>query len=265
MMNIMNEAEEYELFGYPDTEMQDCNFLVSTFAAYGHDIHKLLDIACGTGRHALEMAKWGYNVTGVDISPAMVRTASQKAADKRLSVTFIQKDMRAFDFRGDFDAAYILFNTMTLLTRNDDLVRFMSGVHMALKSSGLFIIQVGNLWPAIAQGKLSNSTFAGVEENGGVKRVKESEAIIGPYNNILCMQDMLQYWRGGEELAPKTQTVCTRIFSFNELDLLRRLTGFEILQVFGAMDINQKAPDPHKVAKVENPSASYVMVLEKTR
>lgn len=77
-MDSLDEAEEYELFGYPNTTIQDCNFLEDVFSTFGHKIHALLDIACGTGRHALEMAKRGYTVTGIDVSENMLNVAIKK-------------------------------------------------------------------------------------------------------------------------------------------------------------------------------------------
>ena len=62
MLDVLDGAEEYDLFGYPNTTIKDCNFLEDMFTTFGHKIHGILDVACGTGRHALEMTKRGDTV-----------------------------------------------------------------------------------------------------------------------------------------------------------------------------------------------------------
>jgi SAM-dependent methyltransferase len=263
MKNSLAEAEEYRLFGHPGTELQDCDFLEAVFASASIPVQKILDIACGTGRHAVEMARRGYAVTGVDISPDMLAAARQEAQAQGLEIELLQEDMRELHFPQAFDAAYILFNTMCLLTRNEELLAFLKGVHIALKPGGLLVIEVGNLWPSIASGKLANGSFSGDEERQGIRRRREMEFIIGPYNNLMCHLDHKCFWRGEEELEPKSRTVLLRIFSLNELDLLCRLTGYTIQEVYGATDPQAKILDPDKSQKLENPNRSYVLLLKK--
>ncbi len=145
-LETLDDAEEYELFGYPHTEIGDCNFLEDVFTTFGHKAKDVLDIACGTGRHAIEMAKRGYAVTGIDISENMLKVAKEKASDQTLQIEFVQKDMSKLDLDEGFDVAYSLFNSLSLITRNIDLIGFMNGVHRSLRKDGLLIVQVGNLW-----------------------------------------------------------------------------------------------------------------------
>jgi SAM-dependent methyltransferase len=209
------------------------------------------------------MAKRGYQVTGVDLSPDRLRVAERRAQEQKLPITYMQKDMADLEFEEAFDAAYILFNTICLLTHNDDLIRFLNGVHRSLKAGGLFVIEVGNLWPYIAKGQLINITYTGDEERGDVRRLRDSEIVIGPYNNLMEHRMCKRFWRDGQEPGVLEETHHMRIFSLNELDLLCRLTGFEILDVFGTTDIDQKYTDPNRVENIETKFSSYVLVLRK--
>lgn len=264
MSNVLDEAEEYELFGYPHTEIKDCNFLEDVFAAFGQNVNDILDIACGTGRHALEMAKRGYNVTGIDISESMLKVAMKKASEQKLHINFVKKDMMGLDLKREFDAAYILFNTLTLLTRNEDLIKFFNGMNNSLRENGLLVIEVGNLWSYIAEGNFSNSLSKRDEEKTGIKRHLDVRTIIGLYNNVYCHKSSIRYWRNGEELQPKTTITNKRIFSINEFDLLCRLTKFKILEVFGSTDINEKIENPNKIEEIEKPYRGFVLVLRKS-
>ena len=262
-MDILDDVEEYELFGYPHTEMKDCDFLEAVFSTFGHGVHDILDIACGTGRHALEMAGRGYAVTGIDISENMLNAAKKKAFDQKLQINFIRGDMMELDFKDDFDAAYMLF-TAIILTRNEDLTKLFDGVRSCLREGGLFIIEVGNLWSYIAQGNFHNESH--ITDQGpkaGIKRRLNAKMTIGPYNNIYCHDIHIQYWRNGEELQPKTVLTNKRIFSVNEFDLLCRLTKFKIAEVFGSTDIDARIEDPNRIQEIEKPYRGFVFVLGK--
>ena len=263
MSDTIGEAEEYELFGYPHTTLQDCDFLEHAFATFGRDVRRVLDIACGTGRHALEMARRGYSVTGIDISEDMLKAAGLKAAHEGLSIELIAQDMRDLAAVEAYDATYIMFNTIALLTENDDLIDFMDSAFDCLAPSGLFVVQTGNLWAYIAGGKLSNSVYNSEDEVAGVRRAQHTEIIIGPYNNLIGHRDQSRYWKDGLELPPKQEAFDARVFSVNEFDLLCRLTGFRILQVYGAADIHSQISDPNRITKVEQPHSDLVVVLGK--
>lgn len=65
----------------------------------------ILDIGCGTGRHAVELARRGYRVTGVDLSEGMLAEARRKAGEAGVEVTWVQSDARQFAAHERFDAA----------------------------------------------------------------------------------------------------------------------------------------------------------------
>ena len=59
---------------------------------------RILDVGCGTGRHAIELAKRGYSVTGVDLSDSMLQQAMEKAHGEKVSVNFLKADARELPF-----------------------------------------------------------------------------------------------------------------------------------------------------------------------
>jgi 2-polyprenyl-3-methyl-5-hydroxy-6-metoxy-1,4-benzoquinol methylase len=58
---------------------------------------KILDIGCGTGRHSLELARRGYDVTGIDLSESMIDKARSLALAENLKIDFRVKDARNFN------------------------------------------------------------------------------------------------------------------------------------------------------------------------
>lgn len=81
----------------------------------------ILDIGCGTGRHAVELARRGFKVTGVDISAGMLAQARAKAAAAGVVVTWVQEDATRFSAGDAFDAAICLCEgAFGLLGAGDD-------------------------------------------------------------------------------------------------------------------------------------------------
>lgn len=80
----------------------------------------VLDIGCGTGRHAVELARAGYHVTGVDISSGMLREARAAAERAGVELELVQDDATSFDLGRHFDAALCLCEGSLGLLGDDD-------------------------------------------------------------------------------------------------------------------------------------------------
>lgn len=72
----------------------------------------ILDVACGGGRHALALARRGYSVEGVDSSATLVAYATRCAYEQAARARFTQADMRALDYRQQFDAALVMNSSL---------------------------------------------------------------------------------------------------------------------------------------------------------
>lgn len=213
------------------------------------------------------MTRRGYVVTGIDISEDRIDMAIRKASDQNLEIRFLNRDMTRLDFKDEFDAAYVLFNSLSLITRNEDLLRFMEGIHRSLRKDGLLVVQVGNLWLYIAGNNFENERHQREDEKASIKRHEDVRTVIGPHNNIYCHRVEARYWRNGKELKSKAWDEPKRIFSVNEFDLLCRLTSFEILDVYDTTDVKQKIEDPDKIEETDkdpkSPYHYFVLVLRR--
>src|SRR3954463_4969123 len=85
---------------------QEVDFLVDALALKPG--HRVLDVGCGPGRHALALARRGFDVIGVDLSPEFVALARAAAAAEGLTARFEEHDVRALAYDADFDAAICL-------------------------------------------------------------------------------------------------------------------------------------------------------------
>jgi SAM-dependent methyltransferase len=103
----------------------------------------LLDLACGTGRHAIELARRGYEVVGLDLSLAMLARAGDDAQDLGAKLNFVQGDMRDMTFDEQFDGVYC-WNTSFGYFEEEKNAQVVDRVHRSLKSGGLFLLDVVN-------------------------------------------------------------------------------------------------------------------------
>jgi len=104
----------------------------------------ILDLGCGFGRHAIELALRGYEVTGVDISTELLAYAKKIAEEKGVSVSWVQRDMRKTDFLDEFDGAICLFTSFGYFESEKEDFRVLSGVSQALMPGSRFVLDVEN-------------------------------------------------------------------------------------------------------------------------
>lgn len=83
-----------------DTDHQ-VEFLIHTMKLTGKE--RILDLACGFGRHSLALARRGFSVVGVDLTKDYIEDARKQAKEEGLKIEFIQSDLRDLNFDEEFD------------------------------------------------------------------------------------------------------------------------------------------------------------------
>ncbi len=106
----------------------------------------LLELGCGTGRLLLPLARAGFEITGVDMSPRMLAISEEKvnAAGLGKQVTLVQADMREVDLPQRFRMAFIAINSFMHLTTLEDQLQALRTLHRLLLPGGLLVIDVDN-------------------------------------------------------------------------------------------------------------------------
>ena len=102
---------------------------------------RVLDLACGTGRHSVLLARRGAFVVGVDKTAAYLKEA-RRAARGLDNCLFARGDMRRLAFQGEFDAALNLWTSFGYFAKPSDDIVALKGVARALKPGGLFLIDL---------------------------------------------------------------------------------------------------------------------------
>ena len=104
---------------------------------------RILDLACGHGRHTNQLAELRYNVVGVDISQGFLEIARKNAKDKGLTTEFIRNDMREIAFKEEFDRVLLLFTSFGYF-EDEDNIKVIKNVANVLKPGGLFCFDTFN-------------------------------------------------------------------------------------------------------------------------
>ncbi len=102
---------------------------------------RILDLACGHGRHAIQLAKRGFEVTGYDLSEVFLERARADAEAQGASVRWIRGDMRELLFDGEFDAAVNVFTAFGYFEDPEDDERTLRGIRAALRPGGRFLLE----------------------------------------------------------------------------------------------------------------------------
>ena len=121
----------------------ECDFIEKE-AGYDKKI-RILDIGCGTGRHSIELAQRGYNVTGIDLSDSQLNRAREKAIAVNLEIEFLLHDARRLPFNGEFDLAIMICEGAFPLMETDEMnFQILESAARALKDNGKLIFTTLN-------------------------------------------------------------------------------------------------------------------------
>mgnify|MGYP000864395444 FL=1 len=138
-----NYARKYDAESFTQGTAGECDFIETEIG--GDRSVRILDIGCGTGRHAIELAARGYAVVGVDLSTAQLARARAKAAERGLTVDFRPADARELPFAAEFDLALMLCEGAFPLMETDDMnFRILQGAARALRPGGKLIFTTLN-------------------------------------------------------------------------------------------------------------------------
>lgn len=135
-MSVFDAYARYYDLLYEDKDyVGEALYISSLIQKFNPHASSLLDIGCGTGRHAALFAQKGYCVCGMDRSAEMISLASKRNPD----IEFEQGDLCDFNLRRKFDVISALFHVISYLTTDDELQSAFRNVREHLSADGLFV------------------------------------------------------------------------------------------------------------------------------
>jgi glycine/sarcosine N-methyltransferase len=137
-------AADYDRFvNWKGRLTHELPFFESLFEGQG--VRRVLDAACGTGHHAIALAQRGYEVTGTDLSTAMIERARQNADAQGVAATFAVAGLGELSSLGQmFDAALCLGNSLPHVLSAGAVDRALADLAGVLRPQGLLVIQNRN-------------------------------------------------------------------------------------------------------------------------
>lgn len=106
---------------------------------------RILDLACGTGRHAMELTRLGYSVEGSDLSAEMIAVARRESALKNLKLPFYNESFQTCrNIQKKYDVLLALFASIDYLVLKEDLSLALNNIFSLLEDGGIFIFDFWN-------------------------------------------------------------------------------------------------------------------------
>lgn len=105
----------------------------------------ILDLACGTGRHIIELSKYGYKIDGSDIAAGMIEEAKELAGEHNLEINFYNHSFQeSYQIDKKYDVVISMFSAMNYLTTFEDQHKSLSNIYNLLEDGGHFIFDFWN-------------------------------------------------------------------------------------------------------------------------
>jgi SAM-dependent methyltransferase len=225
-------AQAYDVVYQDKDYASECHVLRGVFESHArHHVRRVLDLGCGTGGHALVLAGNGFEVTGVDRSPAMLAEAARKARTAGVGVSWVASDIRRLELRRRFDAAVMMFAVLGYQVGDADVRATLASARRHLEPGGILAFDVWHGPTVVAERPSERRrTF----ERGNVRVERASRGVLD-VERATCRVDITlrQLKEGGGSGGELTEHHEMRYFFPEELERFTADTGFELVALTG--------------------------------
>jgi len=225
----------YQYKNYP----KECVFLEKVLKRYIKKKNvSILDLGCGTGSHALILAKQGNKVTGVDLSDSMIKLAKEKARRTGIEVDFRQGDVRNIGLNKKFDIVLLMFNVIGYQITNQDLVSTLKTASRHLKKGGILIF---DCWfgPAVLK-QMPGSRKKIIKKSNREKLIKSSTSVLDILNQTVDIKYQVLRVLKGKVFDKVNETHKIRFLFPQEIRYYLEEAGLQGLEICPFLQLNKK-------------------------
>jgi SAM-dependent methyltransferase len=206
----------------------------------------ILELACGTGRVAIPLARKGYDLTGIDLAPGML--AQARAKSDGLAIRWAEGDCRRFALGRRFALAYMTGNAFQAYLTDADQRALLAAVRGHLPPDGRFAFETRNPREADLHGHEAEEYWHSyVAPNGRRVNVALAERY-DPATRILDCH-VFRYW-ADSDAGPRRSRILIRYTDRGRLNRLLAAEGFAVEQQYGDFDRSPWTPASERIATV---------------
>jgi 2-polyprenyl-3-methyl-5-hydroxy-6-metoxy-1,4-benzoquinol methylase len=198
---------------------------------------KILDLACGFGRHTNRLAVMGNTMTGVDITPGFLEIARQEAIQKGVNVCYQQNDMRYISFDSEFNCVLILFTAFGYFSDEENL-RVLINARKALLPGGLLIFDSQNRDTFLK--RMQPTIVVENEGNLMIDRISFDSVQGRLYNRRIVIRDGIR----------NDKPYFIRLYNPNEIQGLITQAGLILEHIYGGWEMQELTPETNRVVVI---------------
>jgi SAM-dependent methyltransferase len=220
--------------------LDDDLFMIRQFARRSGS--PILELGCGTGRVLLPLARDGHRVVGVDVSPAMLAIARNKAEAEGLAgqVSLLQQDMRNLDLDRHFNLIFSAINSFSHLLSTRDQLAALARVREHLAPGGLLLLDLFN--PDLARlldlrGRMTLDKI--LHDPDGQRLLKFRAETVDLAHQVIHVTYVIDRIDGQGRVERTVFPFDMRYLFRYELELLLLHAGFEVEAIYGSYDLDQ--------------------------
>jgi len=221
---LFNSGSYYDLF-YKDKDYEnEARCVHQKLVENNIKGKRLLELGCGTGKHAKILSELGYKILGIEKSYSMINSA-----DTIANFECMQGDIRKIKLQEKFDSVISLFHVMSYQTTNESLLAVFKTAFDNLEDNGLFIFDV---WyaPAVIHQKPTIRIKKIKTESNYITRIAEPELLVNK-NQVNVKYTFYDLNSTSNQLKIIEEIHPMRYFSIPELEFFAKKTCFEVVEI----------------------------------
>lgn len=218
-----NYVKYYDLL-YKDKDYnKEINFIIKILNHYHQPNKNILELGCGTGKHAQLLQQHGYNIFGIDISKEMVKIA------QKLKVPSLVADVRSYRHKHTFDAVLSLFHVASYQVLDKDISAYFNTAAIHLKkNNGVFIF---DFWYKSAVLSSLPEKRIKVVEDEHIKIIRECIPYHFPSKNVVEVIYKIDFINKKNNSCKKTyEKHIMRYFSIEEIKVYASKVNINIVE-----------------------------------